>query len=433
MDFFRGAALRSMLGLVVASLCIGVLAPSGARATTRVERDPFGSGVVDGKGKGAVVEPAFFGLQYNLMPAGAEKWPVLSPSAIRMDLFWKDIEREPGSYRWAAIDDRMSAAEASGAKPLFAILATPLFHAMDRSGATFASPPRVAAYSRFVEALVSRYGTRADYQVWNEPNVSGFFTGTARDVARMTAALSRAVRKRAPSATVVAPSFPLRGDSDAFRHWFKRYWAQRINGRPMARFVDVASISAYPMVDGDAEDGLAITRWARRILSAHGFSGPLWATEINYGANGGAPTHEVPMRREVSNVARTFVLHASLGADRVYWWMWTPNATVNTELQYGTGELTPSGVAFQEVREWLVGAKPTGCTTKHRLTTCAFKVGKRAKRYVFWSRSGRTRTVVAPSGARIRVGARGTSREITSGTKFRVGLVPVMVETRGKK
>ena len=305
---------------------------------------------------------------------------------------------------------------------------TPRFHGLGQEP-TSASPPDLRAYRSFVRALVSRYGDRVDYQVWNEPNVTIFYTGTAKHVARMTYIMNRAVRTTAPGAAVVAPSFVLRGEGNYSRHWFKRYWTREIKGRPVSRLVDVASLSAYPMPEGDPEDGLAITQWARKIVARVGFRGDLWATEINYGANGLAPTALLPMRSQVSNVVRTYVLHAALGADRVFWYSWANDITVNTYLQDGHGTLTPAGTAYGVVQDWLIGMRPTGCSVTRGVTTCGFR-GRGVSREISWTRSGRIRAIRAPQGARKRESPDGRRIRIRARDLLHVGTTPIMVEVR---
>lgn len=390
---------------------------------------PFGPGSVEGPGKTDTVRPRMFGLG---MERFLDTWPDARLGAVRLMVNWASVERSAGVRDWTDLDRRVAASQSHGPRLLLTVVATPRVHALGPTPVTTASPPDLAAYRSFVEALVARYGDRVDYQVWNEPNVDQFFAGTPGHIAEMTRILARVVRSAAPGSSAVAPSFPLRGDNPAFRKWFRSYLRQKVGPRaqPVAKFFDAASISAYPMPDEDPEDGLAITQYARRVLARHGFRGPLWATEINYGANGGAPTKPVPMRRQVSFVVRTYVLHATLGADRVFWYSWHADPTVNTHLQDGHGNLTPAGDAYGVVQDWLLGTKPLGCETTKGVSTCGFRVGGGVKRYVSWTRSGRIRPLVAPDGAVSLTYPTGRTRGLKPGRKLHVGVTPVMIEVQ---
>ncbi len=428
-------ARRSLsLALLAASVAMSLAAPiPPAASQPDGAHDPFGPGSPEGVVKKKTVTREFFSTSVEIGLDGATSWPALDVGAVRTGTKWRFIETSPGVYSWTRLDRQVATVEAHGATPLVVIGGTPRFHVANPDKPTLTSPPRLAPFRRFVRALVERYGDRVDYQVWNEPNVSLFFDGTPAQMAAMTKVVGSTVRQISPASTVVAPSFPLRGTSDAFRVWFRAYWGQTLGkkGRPVGKFVDAASISAYPLEHEDPEDALALTQWARRTVARSGFHGPLWATEINYGASGGLPTvAPIPMDRQVAYVIRTFALHATAGADRVYWWNWDGSETVNTHLNDGTGSLTPAGVAFGVVEDWLLGTRPKGCTVSKATTRCRFRVSRGLDRYVYWTRSGRPSAVRLPAGAVEKTDPQGRTTAVSSRARMRVGLTPKMVTVR---
>ncbi|CUR57621.1 putative glycoside hydrolase [metagenome] len=373
------------------------------------------------------IGPRFFGVDLSI--DGGTVWPEFSPGVVRVALVWAGIETSPGKFQWASLDYKVEMAEANGARPMLVLQNTPEFHATGPSIPSAVSPPALRAYQRFVRALVKRYGDRVDYQVWNEPSVPIFFNGTPKQMARMTKVVWRATRDLSTSA-VVAPSFPLRIEMN--RAWFTEYWRQRVNGRPVHRFVDVSNISAYPLPAGRPERALAITRWAQRVVDRAGFAGPMWISEVNYGANGLAPTRKIRPRLQAAYVVRTYALTAAEpDVDRVYWWRWEPHQTVNTTLQDGKGNLTRAGRAYGVVRGWLLGAKPKGCSASPQgIYTCRFRLRDGVRRYVYWKPAGRTRSVTAPTGALSRTSTGGVTKAIVAGAKVRVTKSPTMVEVQ---
>ena len=379
------------------------------------------------------IRPDFFGVSVTIGPEGVTSWPTFDVGAVRSSQPWRSVERTPGVYDWTVLDIKVAEVEARGAQPLIHLGGTPAFHAAPHFPPSVASPPRLSAYRDYVIAAVSRYGDRVDYQVWNEGNIPTFFLGSPAHLAEMTRIVGRAVRDLAPSATVVSPSFVLRG-SAVLRAWYRDYWSQQVGRFPVGRFVDAASISAYPMEREGPEDALALTQWARHVLEKQGFAGPLWASEINYGASGGPPTiAPISMKRQVAYVVRTYVLHATAGADRVYWFRWQPHITLNTSLSDATGAATPAGTAYGTVESWLLRTRPTGCTTSKGVHSCGFRVDKRTQRHVYWRRADRSRVVRAPQGARTITDPAGTTTRVEAGDTLRVGLTPVMIETRSRR
>ncbi len=410
----RGSRQRwsAFVGSVVSVLLLGsvLAAPTPALAGDRIG-------------------PRYFGVDISISPSTV--WPSFSPGVVRVATGWSSIERSPGTYSWTDLDAKVATAEDNDARPMLVLEGTPRFHALGPDQPSYGSPPSLDAYRALVRALVARYGTRVDYEVWNEANVLMFFSGTPEHMAMMTKIMGETVGELAPDATVVAPSFPLRYN----RIWAKRYWNQRPDGRPVGDFVDVAALSVYPMIDEGPEESLELIRWMQSVvLDGVGFEGPLWATEVNYGANGLEPTARIRPGLQAAYVVRTYVLHSTMGADRVFWWRWEPHQTVNTQLQDGAGNMTRAGEAYGVVRDWLLGTKPKGCTvTRGGLYSCTFNARDGVRRHVFWQRAGKVRKVVAPARARVRVNAKGVARTIKPGRRFRVGASPIMVEVRLKR
>ncbi|WP_104107877.1 hypothetical protein [Nocardioides sp. 616] len=410
---FPGRRLRRLLPFLLAALLVPSLLAAPSQAAVRDK-----------------IRPEFFGLGIWLGPEGQTSWPALGVGTVRLVQYWSSIERSSGVYDWSELDAQVATAEEHGVEPLIIIEGTPEFHAVGKGAPTSASPPRLNAYRNYVQALVGRYGGRASYQVWSEASVTLFYTGSPARMGKMTKILWQAKRDLAPTAYVVAASFPLRGANTPTRHWWRTYWSQKIGRKTTADFVDAAAISAYPMPDEDPEDALALTRWARRSLDRHGFDGQLWATEINYGASGLATTlAPISMKRQAAYVVRTYALQAVSGADRVYWWRWERHETVNTSLNNGKGRLTRAGKAFREVEDWLTGMRPVGCNVKGGVTTCTFRQG-RLKRHIYWTRSGKTRTVPAPKWAKKEFTSLGKKSSTKPGKVVTVDLSPIMVESR---
>ena len=230
---------------------------------------------------------------------------------------WRDIETSPGVYDWSRLDTLVRAAQAHHTQVTLVLAMTPSFYAEAPS----LPPTDLARYRDFVRATMTRYrsfeGSRGviDYQVWNEGNVSTFWTGTPAQLARLTQIVDQVRDQVDPAATVVAPSFAVRLPGQ--RRWLSAYVAQRVGGRPVWSYFDVTALSLYPKATygartGGPEDAVAMLGNVRhRLAAAHvPASVPLWATEINYGLpSGAAPGHlaatPISARRHSANVIRT--------------------------------------------------------------------------------------------------------------------------------
>ena len=248
---------------------------------------------------------------------------------------WKDVNPAPGVFEWTTLDAEVAQAEESGSSSLLVLGMTPSWAAADPSagdprwGLGTASPPRDNSYWRdYVSAVVDRYGTRIKaYQIWNEANLTTFWTGNPEQMAQLTKEAYDIIKAKQPSAIVVAPSIGLRlaARMRNFTRGFMSALATR--GFP----VDVLSIHTYPAGnEGPAERVTMITNWQNIVVESVGASSPIldlpvWDTEVNYGLAGpGARPGRAYTDAEAATVIRqTYADSLSLGIDATFWYLYT--------------------------------------------------------------------------------------------------------------
>ena len=133
----------------------------------------------------------------------------------------------------------------------------------------------------------------AAYQVWNEANVTNFWTGTPLQMAQLTKATWNAVKSVDKGALVVSPAFAARINEQI--RGITRFAFARVDGIPAWKFVDVMSLNLYPLDKygsalGTPEKSMELLAKARRLLGFGGLpaSKPIWNTEVNYGMRTGA-------------------------------------------------------------------------------------------------------------------------------------------------
>jgi len=93
---------------------------------------------------------------------------------VRMSVPWSYIEPTQGSWQWAALDQAVKVITTAGLKPLMV-----LEHPKPQTGfwffasdAPWATP---AEYGKFCTQVVKRYPQVTDYELWNEPNLIGWW------------------------------------------------------------------------------------------------------------------------------------------------------------------------------------------------------------------------------------------------------------------
>ena len=141
-----------------------------------------------------------------------------------------------------------------------------------------------------------------------------------------------------------------------------RFWATEVAGVPVADRVDAVALDPFPLEDGTPEDALDLICQAREILAKHGVDLPVWTNEINYGvpSGGTAGVKPYPDTQQAAVVARTYLLHAAMGIDRVYWLGWFSYEALAVEM-VRDGVTTPAARAYSTVHGWLAGAGRPAC------------------------------------------------------------------------
>jgi hypothetical protein len=366
--------------------------------------------------------------------SGFPRGPVGSLRLWDTGVSWRELETSPGVFKFAYLDSLVAAARKHGAKPMLVLGQTPRFYASQPSlagayGKGAATMPDLAAWKRYVATVAHRYGSAVDYQVWNEPNVIGYWRGSTAQMATLTRTARGVLDKWAPTATVVAPSFPVR--LAAQRSWISHYYARTTGGHKVASYVDVVSLNLYPPKVGSPETSMSLLREMRRILAADGVHKPIWNTEINYGLIGnGKNAIKISQRQQAANVTRTFVLNAANRIQRVYWYAWDLHGIGNTDLtKHNNATLTEAGLAYRVVSSWLVGGRVGACSVgSSGAYTCAVHYSGGVKR-IYWDPSGRT-TIRAMGSSTYIEGMLGARRTLHGGERLSVGYAPILVRSR---
>ena len=140
---------------------------------------------------------------------------------IRVDLSWNDIQNQsPSKFNWGPFDAIVKAASARHLEVLPIIAYTPGWARGIGCGSDKCSPASSAQFASFASEAASRYAPLGvhDWEIWNEPNVVGFWKPTPDPIAyagllRLT---SIAIHRVDGSATVIsgglAPAATIRGD-----------------------------------------------------------------------------------------------------------------------------------------------------------------------------------------------------------------------------
>jgi len=336
-----------------------------------------------------VIPRAFFGLNANHMhdPPGY-RWPALRFGSFRTwdsGVNWPSVEPQRGVYHWEELDRDVAEAERHGVNFLFTLGLTPQWAAPkgpNTYAGTSAPPDEVNDRRDFVRAVAMRYrGRIAAYEVWNEPDLTQFYSGTPAGLAALERVTAEAVHQADPSAVVVAPP-PSGGAGIGQLRWYDDYLSA--GG---GRYADVLAIHSYSSPpEGDVE----VVKAYRALLAAHGLRGkPLWNTETGMELAGHTEA------QAAAYLAREFITDWAVGLGRMYFYAYDNGLYFGLDQETPDGKnrnpavLAPSGIAYEQAEGWLAGARMLSCASDANGTWTYALLrpgGKRA--WIVWNTGG---------------------------------------------
>lgn len=393
---FRSFTALALTGALAAGL---TLAPSASAAPSAQGWKKYRADL-----KNTVVKDDLFGMHVFDVEDGV--WPTVPIGSLRLwdnETTWSVLEPAPNQYNWAKLDAAVANAEKNGVNDILFVLAgTPSWATDDPASGGAAGvlpgaagmPRNLADWDDFVTQVATRYKGRIPaYQVWNEPNLVTFSTGSPKEMAELTKRAYTIIKGIDPNATVVAPSMGTRLGSkgSTLSKKFTKYFTTYMKELKKANWpVDVWAVHTYPASLGKPADrGLLIKGYMNALKRAGAPNKPIWDTENNFGLAGPGPQNpdqDITDNRAYSWTAQTYLDALRYGINRVYWYAWGPENDL-VGIQMNTG--SPGATAYATLQDWIVGTTYKGCTggNKGKPVTCTFvKDGKNTK--VVWTEKG---------------------------------------------
>jgi hypothetical protein len=199
-------------------------------------------------------------------------WQAAGIEWARTSFSWATGEPERGKLDFEAMDAKVAAAEQSGIQLIGLIHGNPAWATTDGSSI---SPPRdLNAWARYVETLTRRYRGRVHvWEIWNEPDIGQFWTGTVDDYVAFLKAAHRGAKRGNPDCLVMSAGLDGPGE---------RYLMEMIE-RGAMDYCDLVGFHPYASTPAKAEERM---RSVWRILNYHKIRKPVWVTEIGWQSGG---------------------------------------------------------------------------------------------------------------------------------------------------
>jgi hypothetical protein len=388
---------------------------------------------------GGPIPAAFFGMHIHYF-ATTTPWPTVPFGSLRLwDAYvtWPRLEPKQGTWDFAALDKYLDAGQRQNIDVILPLGLSPAWVSSrpDEKSAyapgNAANPANLEAWRNYVRTVATRYKGRIfAYEIWNEPNLKQFYSGTIDEMLQLAAAAYPIIKEVDPQAQVCSPSLT---NQDGVV-WLDQYLAQ--GG---GKYADVIGFHFYANPD-PPEKALPLIQQVRGVLQKHNQAGkPLWNTETGWAisnrlttvqaAPGAAKFNSVVLSQDQASayLARTFVLNWAENIQRVYWYSWDNKTMGLTEADGKT--LKEPARAYGEIRQWLLGAKMKSCGASADETwTCRITRPNGSDAWIVWNTDSpvefrvpadwHARSVRDLSGGQLSVGANDTVRVTGSPVLF---------------
>lgn len=292
-------------------------------------------------------------LPSTFMGMTVNKWPSYNtwPSDQQFGLLrlwdtvtrWEDLEPTKGAWDWLRMDLYVSAARRANEEVLYTLGMTPVWAAARRAEGHTSEPANIADWRNYVRTVATRYRGRIKYwEIWNEVNYGGFYTGSVDAMLELTRAASEELKAVDPTNVVLSPNISAYGFQ----------WLDEFLAKGGGAYVDIISWHLYTNYHPEQDEPMAMG--LRDVLARRGLSDrPIWNTEGN--TDGVPPNATVG----VGGIARAYLVQPWWGHSNFSFYCW--------DIDYGNpisqpGYLAPTaaGIAYREVGRWLTGSTMLG-------------------------------------------------------------------------
>ena len=277
---------------------------------------------------------------------------------VNPGLAWTDLNPSFGVYNFTALDQFLAVSNSRGADVVYTFGRTPQWASSQRAQAgsyavgECAPAASITDWDDFVTALVTHANGRIKYwELWDEPNNPGTYCGSMPTFITMVQHAYQIIKKIDPTAEVLSPSTSSSG-GPAWMSWFLNSGG--------GQYFDVLAVHGY--WSATAEDIETVSGKYKPLLAAHGMSNkPMWDTETSWAGDGNLGTPV--MEKQVSFLAKEFLLNWSVGFSRAAWYAYD-GGSIWGGLWTASGGATAAATSYQQTYRWMVGASLSSPCTK---------------------------------------------------------------------
>jgi len=337
---------------------------------------------------------------------------------------WSQVEPAPGKWNFDLLDRYAHIATEHNVDILLTLGLTPAW-ASARPGepsaygkGNAAEPQQLADWEQYVRVVATRYkGVIRNYEIWNEPNVKGTFSGSPQAMLRLSRAAYRILKSVDPAITVVSPAATA-GDGVS---WLGEYLQ-----KGGCAYADVIGYHFY-VTPEPPEKMVPLIKKVDTTIRRHDCQNkPVWNTESGWTG----PKRFSSDEEAAGYMMRTYLLNWLLGVQRCYWYAWDNHNWSTLDLtSRSDNTITNAGAAYGVLHSWTLGSVLSSCERERSgIWICQLDRGSSSDR-VIWSESGRQSFAIPPPW-HVRTTTTWTGQREAPTAPLNVGPAPVLLSSQ---
>jgi hypothetical protein len=295
--------------------------------------------------------------------SGAIKVPKQHGTSWRLHdaiVTWADLEKAKGQWDFSRLDRIIAKASEHKINILYTLGVTPEWAASrpdEKSGyysinrGSSSEPKNINDWINYISVVAKRYkGKIKYYEIWNEPNLEKFYSGSKEGLVELTKAARATLKSIDPTIEVLTPACTGDDGTQYLNDYFK------LGG---AKYIDVVTYHFYTW--GAPESSIESIREVRKVMMENGLGNkPLWNTETGWRMQSSADKNSALLSYETAStyIARAFLVYGALNISRFYIYSWDNRGMGLIERN---GEDKPCAAVYQRMQVWLTGKEMTDC------------------------------------------------------------------------
>jgi hypothetical protein len=335
----------------------------------------------------------YVGLHIHRADQGT-RWPNVAFGSWRLWdalVAWPQLEPSKGQWDFSRLDRYVAMARLTRVDLLLPLGLTPRWASTrpneksNYSLGNAAEPVNIEDWRNYVRTVGKRYqGRIRQFEIWNEVNDPGFYSGDAETLARLTCEASRILKEIDPANILVSPSVVGTGRS--------LEWHRNLLSHGAGQCIDALAQHFY-VYNAAPEAVIDEIRRVRAMMHQSGVGHlPLWNTEAGWWIENTDGTPEpgadkrwkrVAAADSAAVVARALILGHSEGLSRYFLYAW--DSRTMGFVEPATQAPKPAARAISGVSRWLANAKMGRCRPANAVWTCPVAATSGRQGWIVWT------------------------------------------------